>query len=50
MDSTLHTFHKGAHQNSTVVYFVGLKYSGWLGKDSFSFSLWSLELYLVPQK
>ena len=34
MDSTLHTFHKSTHQNSTVVYFVGVKYSGWLGKDS----------------
>ena len=36
MDSTLHTFifYKSTHQNSTVVYLVGVKYSGWLGKDS----------------
>ena len=37
-------------ENSTVVYSVGVKYSGWLGKDSLYFSWWSLELYLVPQK
>ena len=34
-------------ENSTVVYSVGVKYSGWLG---LYFSWWSLELYLVPQK